>query len=42
MLYSLTVVEDVILSAALRSDAALGILRHRVRSAARRIRALMA
>jgi CheY-like chemotaxis protein len=42
ILYSLTVVEDVILSAALRSDVALGILRHRVRSAAKRIRELMA
>jgi DNA-binding response OmpR family regulator len=41
MLYSLIVVEDVMLSAALGSDAALGILRHRVRSAARRIRDLM-
>jgi CheY-like chemotaxis protein len=41
MLYSLTVVEDVILSAALRSDVALGILRHRVRSVARRLRDLM-
>jgi CheY-like chemotaxis protein len=42
MLYSLNVVEDVILSAAVRSDVALGILRHRVRSAARRLRDLMA
>jgi CheY-like chemotaxis protein len=41
-LYSLTVVEDMILSAALRGDIALGILRHRVRSAARRIRQLVA
>ena len=41
MLYSLTVVDDVILSAALRGDVTLGILRHRVRSAARRLRDLM-
>jgi CheY-like chemotaxis protein len=41
ILYSLTVDGDVILSAALGSYAALGILRHRVRSAARRLRDLM-
>lgn len=38
MVYSLTVVEDVILSAALRTDVALGIVRHRARAAAKRLR----
>jgi CheY-like chemotaxis protein len=42
ILYSLTVAEDVILSAALRSDVPLGILRHRVRSAAKRLRTFLA
>jgi len=41
MLYSLSVTEDVILSLALSSDVALGMLRHRARSTARRIRDLM-
>lgn len=37
-LYSLTVVDDVILSAALRTDVALGIVRHRAKAAAKRLR----
>ena len=41
MLYSLTVTDDVVLSLALSSDVALGMLRHRARSTARRIRDLM-
>jgi CheY-like chemotaxis protein len=41
MLYSLTVVGDVILSAALRGDAALGMVRHQVRTAVKRVRDLM-
>jgi predicted regulator of Ras-like GTPase activity (Roadblock/LC7/MglB family) len=41
MLYSLSVVEAVILSVALSSDVALGMLRHRARAAAKRIRDLM-
>jgi len=42
MLYSLSVVGGVILSVALSSDVALGMLRHRARAAAKRIRDLMA
>mgnify|MGYP001052296956 CR=1 FL=1 len=38
MVYSLTVVEDVILSAALRTNVALGIVRHRAKAAAKRLR----
>ena len=38
MLYSLTVVEDIILSAALRTNVALGIIRHRAKAAAKRLR----
>ena len=38
MVYSLTVVEDVILSAALQTDVALGIVRHRAKAAAKRLR----
>jgi CheY-like chemotaxis protein len=38
MVYSLTVVEDVILSVALRADVALGIVRHRAKAAAKRLR----
>jgi CheY-like chemotaxis protein len=41
MLYSRTVVEDVILSVAVPGDVALGILRHHVRSAAECLRDLM-
>jgi CheY-like chemotaxis protein len=38
MVYSLTVVEDVILSVALRADVALGIVRHRAKAAVKRLR----
>lgn len=38
MVYSLSVIEDVILSAALRTDVALGIVRHRVKAAAKHLR----
>jgi CheY-like chemotaxis protein len=41
MLYSLTVVEDVILSAALPADIALGIVRHRAKTAAKHLRDLV-
>jgi CheY-like chemotaxis protein len=41
MLYSLTVVEDVILSAALPADVALGIVRHRAKTAAKHLRDLV-
>ncbi|MGD2146288.1 MAG: response regulator [Anaerolineae bacterium] len=41
VLYSLSVVDAVILSVALSSDVALGMLRHRARTAAKRIRDLM-
>lgn len=38
LVYSLTVVDDVILSAALRTEVALGIVRHRAKAAAKRLR----
>jgi CheY-like chemotaxis protein len=41
ILYSLTVAEDAILSAVLRDGVALGMLRHHVRSTARRLRDLI-
>lgn len=37
MLYSLAVIEDVVLSAALRTNVALGIVRHRAKGVARRL-----
>jgi CheY-like chemotaxis protein len=41
MLYSLQITGDVLLSAALGSDAALGIVRHRAKGAAKRLRKLL-
>ncbi|MFO7742046.1 MAG: response regulator [Anaerolineae bacterium] len=41
MVYSLTVAGDLILSAALGADVAMGIVRHRVRGAASRLRGLI-
>ena len=41
ILYTLTIEDNVLLSAVLRSDTTLGFLRHRVRGTARRLRAVL-